>query len=927
IVNLEVASSGWVPEEKNNGENNRPPTNEGIDSIDNGLPSYISATAQPSAPPESSAPPEPSAPPLSPQHFSEDLISPEHSDQNSLINAGSPSLEPLNLNDDQGNDKTAKLFRSEVKKISIKLNLIKAAKKLLNFLREVDKAEDLYEGKKVKAALYRYEHYWLPLAAKMDPGTKASPPLDVHWVWIVHMLSPQNYEKDCVLIVEKIIPHHLMTEKALEKSRDLGRTAWEEHYPNEPWELNDQSDLENRYLNNESKISYQLEDAIHRQSAFFYQVSMGHYNSKAFLCKAVHRHSKVPAVSSSRYVTMLVHPVIYREDTTKILGHVFPHDDSVNDRSEGSKLSVSDASTRELWSKAFGTTFRREGAMFRGDPPKNYVNPVPQSAVNAATMSVFHVTITKGQRLSDFTLFHHGSGTTDHNVTEMNLSFTVSERSLQSWIVLKLSPGNKFGKILKFLGKASFWSMTNFHELFDIESEGTIDKLFSDDESPSTVELGMRVTRVRTSDWTPIGIMTGDFLPCVLDPQTLVSYYGMITNTKSDNQDIYLAEMATHRLLNESSPKTPQLMEIEVYHSKHFMFSAIHMFVDSQSSGRNLVGVAHTLDLNTIPSPVSLKYNIGSHLESKIATLNVSAGERAMLIKTKGKDWALLVGRWQGLRKGVKGSFSARGVPGSPGYLVVKIYKPIDASPVTITLPYEKQIYAFQLPDLFIDIENGKLQINSECEEFVEQIALGLTITVLHVLCQPRAVIDDTVDGTMSSTPPLSPLISEDTPKRIPTERLRFLAALGFFCASAPTNSFITKNVETVRHDFGIGGAAYAMTPFWSTYEITDLDNGLGACGGCGGCGGGVFETIPPPGSVLWGSSNQGGDGGGDGGDGGGDGYGGNEGGGSDWGWGPGDSGNGPGGNILDVLTGDSGGGGSCGGCGGCGGGCGGCGG
>lgn len=211
----------------------------------------------------------------------------------------------------------------------------------------------------------------------------------------------------------------------------------------------------------------------------------------------------------------------------------------------------------------------------------------------------------------------------------------------------------------------------------------------------------------------------------------------------------------------------------------------------------------------------------------------------------------------------------------------------------------------------------------------MEQIALGLTITVLHVLCQPRAVIDDTVDGTMSSTPPLSPLISDDTPKRIPTERLRFLAALGFFCASAPTNAFITKKVETVRHDFGIGGvgAAYAMTPYWSTYEITDIDNGLGACGGCGGCGGGVFETIPPPSSVLWGSSNQGGEGGGDGGDGGGDGYGGNEGGGSDWGWGQGDSGNGSGGNILDVLIGDSGGGGSCGGCGGCGGGCGGCGG
>lgn len=131
---------GWVPEEKSNDEKN---TNEDIDSIDNGLPSYISATAQPSAPP------------LSPQHFAEELISPDHSVQNSSINAGSPNLEQLNLNDDQGNENIAKIFRSEVKKISLKINLIKAAKQLLNFLKEVDKAEDLYEGKKVKAALYR----------------------------------------------------------------------------------------------------------------------------------------------------------------------------------------------------------------------------------------------------------------------------------------------------------------------------------------------------------------------------------------------------------------------------------------------------------------------------------------------------------------------------------------------------------------------------------------------------------------------------------------------------------------------------------------------------------------------------------------------------------------------------------------------------
>jgi len=42
-------------------------------------------------------------------------------------------------------------------------------------------------------------------------------------------------------------------------------------------------------------------------------------------------------------------PLSYKSDTEKILGAVLPHDDSVNDRSPGSKLNTSDETTRSLW--------------------------------------------------------------------------------------------------------------------------------------------------------------------------------------------------------------------------------------------------------------------------------------------------------------------------------------------------------------------------------------------------------------------------------------------------------------------------------------------------------------------------------------------------------------------------------------------------
>merc|ERR1712226_280057 len=45
------------------------------------------------------------------------------------------------------------------------------------------------------------------------------------------------------------------------------------------------------------------------------------------------------------------------------------HDDSVNERHEGSKLMQADALTRDMWSQVFNESFNINGAMFRGDIP------------------------------------------------------------------------------------------------------------------------------------------------------------------------------------------------------------------------------------------------------------------------------------------------------------------------------------------------------------------------------------------------------------------------------------------------------------------------------------------------------------------------------------------------------------------------------
>ena len=54
-------------------------------------------------------------------------------------------------------------------------------------------------------------------------------------------------------------------------------------------------------------------------------------------------------------------PVKYRGETHQLLGRVLDHDDSVNDRAEGTKLSNSSAVTSILWRETFGENFRKPG--------------------------------------------------------------------------------------------------------------------------------------------------------------------------------------------------------------------------------------------------------------------------------------------------------------------------------------------------------------------------------------------------------------------------------------------------------------------------------------------------------------------------------------------------------------------------------------
>jgi len=195
------------------------------------------------------------------------------------------------------------------------------------------------------------------------------------------MLSPISYEKDCNEVVSTLVDHKVLVGEQRTRGLERARVLWTQFYPSEPFEVNLTAFVDST-PDFESRIEYDSRAACGRQRVFYYQVSLPHYEDKKFLARALERYKQhlvlkqenpdlffVPCYDFDLiWHAHQVHPLIYHKDTTEVLGKVLNHNDSVNDRQPGSKLSRSCETTQGKWKEA-GQEFALRGVMFRGEPP------------------------------------------------------------------------------------------------------------------------------------------------------------------------------------------------------------------------------------------------------------------------------------------------------------------------------------------------------------------------------------------------------------------------------------------------------------------------------------------------------------------------------------------------------------------------------
>ena len=255
--------------------------------------------------------------------------------------------------------------------------------------------------------------------------------------------SPTMYEKDLKAYNATCIPsHRLMDRQQHADALHVARQLWADKYPDEPFDLplDVTKSVESKAI--ERKLEYDLFEAVKRQQMFYYQVrltsgvfslvvgighrppvavvesamimfpicaiissqvSLPHYRKQAFLEKAVERYKKFLKLKRDYPNRFFVpcydfdliwhahqaHSREYIEYTTKYLGSTLSHDDSINDRAPGSKLNGGEAVTRTTWQEAYGESFARSGAMWRGDPPHTWMSRVPSGLVGARRMVSF----------------------------------------------------------------------------------------------------------------------------------------------------------------------------------------------------------------------------------------------------------------------------------------------------------------------------------------------------------------------------------------------------------------------------------------------------------------------------------------------------------------------------------------------------------
>lgn len=595
-------------------------------------------------------------------------------------------------------------------------------------------------------------------------------PLDIEWVWYVHMMNPDAYEADCKAQTGgKVIDHQLLSPEERKKALEYTKELWNKSYPGEIFNID--LDDPNPIVDNsfKSSLRYNLKHAVSQEMIFNYQISLPHFKDEAFRAEAIKRYlfmlsiykesSKVPVVpyfdNDLIWHAHMAHPKIYRKETTDLFFYVLPHQSSDSIRLPGSEAWAKVAAARKVWEDK-KRAIAVPGGMFRGTPPvprpaRNpdrytayshkayYLQPkelriqdveggtyrvVVKCEANAQELKQTCIVYDSGFEKADGTLskkFDHESDearfrldTDVHYGMSVSLYKQVNETLYESYVATcQFPPSHLVGK-----------RVTEFSLPLTLKFAAFIDKKGNQPQKPMPKQFNV------TLDLLCRAIKPGNYFLCIEKKENpfrpfdniveLLQFPSIVMPFHMDRKDIAchyadyyvlgsLGEPAFHlRIIHCLKPKV-SLIEVADFNSE-------------------MVSSAHIVDNGTLPTPNQV-------LDPKMCVSLNPQTQRALVIRSENNDWGILRGTWQGKL------FDA-------GHLAAELFtlglSPQKWVPIQCSGP-RKTIFTIDLTDndeirckVVVDLERANVTFHGTVSYVPELLSLSASIAVLYTLCQVR---------------------------------------------------------------------------------------------------------------------------------------------------------------------------------------------
>ncbi|XP_077978718.1 uncharacterized protein LOC144434137 [Glandiceps talaboti] len=672
--------------------------------------------------------------------------------------------------------------RWSANELKIGLPLVRATLKHLDFLALVKDHRYVHDDTIMTDAVKRYETLWLPLLASQ--GFIAEPmaaPIDIAWIWHVHMLAPQEYTKDCITVTSRILDNRIMSLKERAESLKKAQEYWEDMYVYDYFEI-DLKERQSRGVDSPyqtpyiTRIYYDLKSAARDQRIFNYQVSLSHYRSSKFLKSALARYKRylylqqchpedtlVPTYDISlMWHTHMLHPHKYRDDTTAIFGHPLPHDDQVILRNMTDRCHDAFDYTADLWATTFGEDYRRPGTAHRGDPPINLIpHNISSFKTDTYDFLIEKLVVSSPPKTDEFVMsmrivggekvFRRKSTKCmwESKSRDGIVRFTFNESKKPCLLfklkTIKLLGYNTVGTttvpINAFMDKSAHGRRIE-HSVVLTDSKGRHGGISMSITLRIIPDIGLDQLKVRTGSYS----LSGDD-----------SMYGLATiggdvadrRTSLPSDFLHRVKLDTTTSPRPSTPVAMTSLLLEARQlsdgsksAEHSLMNQNYQTVFTTRVTNNitrdytkievldhngcLVALSETIDLRALPSRIQVP-----DLDPETCcTLQPEDNERAMIIKEPFSDWGICIGKW--VREGVE--------PSHHGYNRPKLsfFGLSQRMEKKVTL-IERNDFNFRLTSvLTLDLKKGCIRFKgSDASEVPQVVALAFAMALLLVITSP----------------------------------------------------------------------------------------------------------------------------------------------------------------------------------------------